>query len=93
MKRYAVLGGGISGLSAAWKLSSSSRTDVTVIERNKRVGGWIYSKRTDHGSVFELGPRSLRTAGVQGKQALNLVCLQLIKLVYLRNYWKYLYNY
>ena len=76
MKRYAVLGGGISGLSAAWKLSSSNRSDVTIIERNERVGGWIQSKRTDHGSVFELGPRSLRTAGVPGKQTLNLVGLQ-----------------
>ena len=75
MKRYAVLGGGISGLSAAWKLSSKRAADVTVIERNERVGGWIQSKRTDHGSVFELGPRSLRTAGVAGKQALNLVSL------------------
>ena len=78
MKRYAVLGGGISGLSAAWKLSNSNRADVTVIERSQRVGGWVHSKRTDHGSVFELGPRSLRTAGVQGKQTLNLVGLQLI---------------
>lgn len=75
MKRYAVLGGGISGLSAAWKLASNSRADVTIIERNERVGGWIQSRWTDHGSVFELGPRSLRTAGVQGKQALNLVSL------------------
>lgn len=90
MKRYAVLGGGISGLSAAWKLSSSSRADVTVIERNQRVGGWIYSKHTDHGSVFELGPRSLRIAGVQGKQALNLVGLQLINV---SNYCKYICNY
>ena len=76
MKRYAVLGGGISGLSAAWKLSSSNRADVTIIERNERVGGWVHSKCTDHGSVFELGPRSLRTAGVSGKQTLNLVSLQ-----------------
>ena len=76
MKRYVVLGGGISGLSAAWRLSSNNRTaNVTVIERNERVGGWVQSKRTDHGSVFELGPRSLRTAGVAGKQALNLVGL------------------
>ena len=75
MKKYVVLGGGISGLSAAWKLSSSNRADVTLIERNERVGGWIQSKRTDHGSVFELGPRSLRIAGVPGRQTLNLVCL------------------
>lgn len=76
MKRYVVLGGGISGLSAAWKLSSSSRGDVTLIERSECVGGWIHSKLTDHGSVFELGPRSLRTAGAQGKQTLNLVSLE-----------------
>lgn len=73
MKRYVILGGGISGLSSAWKLSSSIRADVTVIEQNESVGGWVQSKRTDHGSVFELGPRSLRTAGAAGKQALNLI--------------------
>lgn len=81
MKRYAILGGGISGLSAAWKLSSSNRADVTVIERNERVGGWIHSKHTDHGSVFELGPRSLRTAGVSGKQALNLVNIAILNII------------
>ena len=73
MKHYVVLGGGISGLSAAWKLARSNQANVTLIERSERVGGWMQSKRTDHGSVFELGPRSLRTAGVQGKQTLNLV--------------------
>ena len=73
MKSYVVLGGGISGLSAAWKLSRNNRANVTLIERSDRVGGWMRSERTEHGSVFELGPRSLRTAGTQGKQTLNLV--------------------
>ena len=73
MKNYVVLGGGISGLSAAWKLSRSNRANVTLIERSESVGGWMRSERTEHGSVFELGPRSLRTAGAQGKQTLNLV--------------------
>ena len=91
MKRYVILGGGISGLSAAWKLSSSIRADVTVIEQNESVGGWVQSKRTDHGSVFELGPRSLRTAGAAGKQALNLVSLHYKYLCELQNLY-YLYG-
>jgi len=73
MKNYVVLGGGISGLSAAWKLSRSNLANVTLIESSNSVGGWIRSGRTEHGSVYELGPRSLRTAGTQGKQTLNLV--------------------
>ena len=31
------------------------------------------SRRTEEGTVFELGPRSLRTAGVAGKTTLAIV--------------------
>lgn len=89
MKRFAILGGGISGLSAAWKLSTSSQAEIVVVERNDHVGGWIQSKRTDHGSVFELGPRSLRTAGLPGKQTLNLVSLR----QYMNFVFQNIYNY
>lgn len=64
-----ILGGGITGLSAAFHLSRkfpSSR--ITLLEKSHRLGGWVHSKRVqfpvpggDVGSVvLELGPRTLR---------------------------------
>lgn len=46
----AILGGGVSGLSAAYYLSKSSpKTKILVIEGSKRVGGWIRSQRVSPG--------------------------------------------
>jgi oxygen-dependent protoporphyrinogen oxidase len=39
--RVAVVGGGISGLAAAWELSSSPGVDVVVLEAGPRLGGKI----------------------------------------------------
>ena len=36
---FVILGGGPAGLAAAYKLASSGRTNVTVLERGSRVGG------------------------------------------------------
>ena len=46
---------------------------VVLVESSGRVGGWMQSVRTEEGAVFELGPRSLRTAGAAGKTTLSLV--------------------
>ncbi|WVW86389.1 protoporphyrinogen oxidase [Kwoniella bestiolae CBS 10118] len=44
-----ILGGGLSGLTAAYKLSkllpSSSGSKITLIESTNRIGGWINSQR------------------------------------------------
>lgn len=75
----AVLGGGITGLSAAFHLSKrfpSSR--LILLEKSDRLGGWIKSKRVrfdipggDIGeAVVESGPRTLRP---QSKALLELV--------------------
>ena len=73
-RRIAVLGGGISGLAAAWNLTRSSiPTEVVIYEASKRLGGWIKTERTKEGAVFELGPRSLRTAGVSARATMELV--------------------
>jgi hypothetical protein len=63
-KSYAVLGGGVTGLSAAYFLTRKfSKAKVTIYEANKRLGGWVDSEivEVDGGQVlFEWGPRSLR---------------------------------
>ena len=102
MKTVVVLGGGISGLAAAWRLTHRARglqvgqehsvypyeycnvgllesacesghVQVVLVEASDRVGGWMQSVQTEEGAVFELGPRSLRTAGASGRTALSLV--------------------
>ncbi|XP_001633012.2 protoporphyrinogen oxidase [Nematostella vectensis] len=73
--RFTVLGGGISGLSAAYYLAKhhSNPSDITVLEASGRFGGWMHSKRSSEGAVFEQGPRSLRPAGPPGWTTLDLV--------------------
>lgn len=54
-----VIGAGISGLCAAYRLQQSGR-DVLVLERNTRVGGVIRSERTN-GYLIEHGPNSIQS--------------------------------
>ena len=73
-KRVAVIGGGISGLSAAWGLLRNNQAlKVTVYESSPRVGGWIRSGRNRGGGVFEYGPRSLRATGPAARCAMEVV--------------------
>ena len=81
-RRVAILGGGISGLSAAFNLARcTTPVEVTVYEASSKVGGWMESTTTAGGGLFELGPRSLRTAGASARVAMEMVselpaCLQ-----------------
>ena len=63
MKRLLVVGGGITGLSAAWSASRSGANDleITVIEREDRLGGKIRTDST-RGYVLEQGPDSFLTS-------------------------------
>ena len=73
-KRIAVLGGGISGLSAAWNLlRATAPVKLTLYESSHNVGGWMKSLKTKDGAVYEMGPRSLRTAGTAARVAMELV--------------------
>lgn len=67
--RVAVVGGGISGLGAAWFLSRQGH-EVHLYEASERLGGWVYSERIN-GYLFEHGPRSFRLAGSRGAQVLT----------------------
>lgn len=55
MTEIAIIGGGISGLAAAWELSGDPSLDVTVVEAADRLGGKI---RTEPfaGRPLDLGP-------------------------------------
>ena len=56
MKRIAIVGGGISGLSAAYYLAQAGY-DCTLIEASPQLGGVIRSERVD-GCLVEAGPDS-----------------------------------
>lgn len=63
--KAAVVGGGITGLTAAWRLSADpSCAGVTIYEKSPRLGGWISSETidVDGGQIlFENGARTLRS--------------------------------
>src|SRR5215212_7529454 len=56
-RRIAILGGGITGLTAAWHLRSAGHFPV-VLEKSDEVGGAIRSLAAD-GWLHEPGPNSL----------------------------------
>jgi protoporphyrinogen/coproporphyrinogen III oxidase len=59
MGAVAIVGGGIAGLTAAYRLKQRG-VRVVVYEAGERVGGAIRTRRSD-GYVAELGPNSLST--------------------------------
>nr|XP_014100519.1 protoporphyrinogen oxidase [Bactrocera oleae] len=70
----AVLGAGMSGLSAAYYFLQRFGYPATVYEASHRVGGWIRTERhKDKGFMFEMGPRTIRPKGVQGANTLQLI--------------------
>lgn len=73
MTKIVILGAGISGLSLGWYLKKRFKNslDLTMIEKNKTAGGWIKTIEKE-GFLFELGPRSCRTAH-NGVKTLQLV--------------------
>jgi protoporphyrinogen/coproporphyrinogen III oxidase len=64
MKRVAIIGGGISGLTAAFHVQKArmlgSDLRYTVIEAAQRLGGSMYSDRVE-GCLVEAGPDSFLT--------------------------------
>lgn len=66
-----ILGGGISGLAAAYYLRNKVPL-LTILEASNRVGGWINSVK-DENVIFELGPRTLRPKGVTGQNTLEMI--------------------
>ena len=54
--RVILIGGGVSGLGMAWKLSNRG-AEVCVLESNSIVGGLARTERTD-GRCLDVGPPS-----------------------------------
>ena len=73
--RIVVLGGGLSGLSAAHALLKHSAIpcEVKVIESGPDVGGWLSSTRFEDDSVMESGPRTARSYGNVAEKSLNII--------------------
>ncbi|XP_037739493.1 protoporphyrinogen oxidase isoform X5 [Chelonia mydas] len=73
-RTVAVVGGGISGLTACYQLARSPNAPkIILLEGSGRLGGWLHSTRTEDGAVFEHGPRGIRPAGSVGKNTLLMV--------------------
>lgn len=69
----AILGGGISGLTAAFSLSlRNPNTKVKLFEASGRYGGWIKTERKND-YIFEAGPRTIRPKGLAGNTTLDLI--------------------
>ena len=64
MRRIAIIGGGISGLSAAFYLerarAAGAELEYRLLESNQRLGGSMYSDRVE-GCLVEAGPDSFLT--------------------------------
>ncbi|HEY3374691.1 MAG TPA: protoporphyrinogen oxidase [Candidatus Aquicultor sp.] len=60
MKKVAIVGGGVTGLAAAYSISKAidagADLDYIVLEKDQRFGGKIMTVRTDDGYVIEGGP-------------------------------------
>ncbi|MFQ5728773.1 MAG: protoporphyrinogen oxidase [Waddliaceae bacterium] len=68
MKRFIILGAGISGLSLAWFLKQrfSNNVSIAILEKDECPGGWVKTTKQD-GFLFEEGPRSCRSKGAGGE--------------------------
>ena len=56
MKKIVVIGGGVTGLSVAWKLSEKGYK-VDVVESNTSIGGLAKSIKIEN-YLFDIGPHS-----------------------------------
>ncbi|KAI9099396.1 hypothetical protein DFS34DRAFT_703439 [Phlyctochytrium arcticum] len=75
-QHFIVLGGGISGLSAAWYFSrlAPASARITLVDQSSRLGGWVRTEQDpETGDLLEVGPRTLRPAGAPGKVTLQMV--------------------
>lgn len=75
MIEIAVIGGGMAGLAAAWRLHRRRR-DVHLFDAGARVGGFVDTVRTDEGFLVERGPGSIRGGRLAMKSLIREVGLE-----------------
>ena len=75
MKSLLVIGGGITGLSAAWRARALSKTvEITLVEKERRLGGKVLTELRD-GFVLEAGADgflSRKSAGIDFCEELGI---------------------
>lgn len=69
----AIIGGGITGLSAAFHLSRALPTaSIHILEKSDRLGGWLNSTPVSTtGLALEAGPRTLRPNSLAIKELVS----------------------
>lgn len=68
-----ILGGGISGLSAAFYLSKKPSNGIALYEASERLGGWIRTRESTSGAFFEQGARTLRYGNAAAENVLDMI--------------------
>ena len=70
----AILGGGISGLCAAYALEQKNPAlSMVLVEEKPRLGGWVQTAVLPSGQRYEAGPRSLLLRGEGAIAAADLI--------------------
>ena len=79
MKRVVIVGGGITGLAAAWALrQSSAPPEIVLLEKSNRLGGCIHTEYCD-GFLMEHGPDVFLTRKPEADQLCKALGLPLQK--------------
>lgn len=65
MKRVLIIGGGITGLAAAYRLEQTPGVQVTLVEKETRLGGKLFTEQVD-GFVVEAGADSFLSRKPRG---------------------------
>ncbi|MXY07629.1 MAG: protoporphyrinogen oxidase [Rhodothermaceae bacterium] len=79
MKRVVIVGGGITGLAAAWELrQTSAPPEIVLLEKSNRLGGCIHTEYCD-GFLMEHGPDVFLTRKPEADQLCKELGLPLQK--------------
>lgn len=65
MKRVLIIGGGITGLAAAYRLEQTPGVHVTLVEKETRLGGKLFTEQID-GFIVEAGADSFLSRKPRG---------------------------